>query len=488
MTVYLKELFARRGLKTADSQLDKLCHVIDACDTVEAWSKDKELSAAPVIVVDEPPTPPHVHTLRRALAPDAKVIIPFSEDPAFDYLKSQLRCHGVVGASAPVSPHQIWWGGKTTAKPANCLAAIQRSHVVTCVKPNTHQDTNAVLFAKGLDIVGITYTIERDDAFAHCDDRPDIRSRLLLDAWRACDKPLIWLDPVSNTDLTSIALNIDGADFAAMPSSAGLSTSLLYFGRSPATFDLLKNWNNLCCEFPSLPASYLLDAAWALISSQRPLVTQWLPSQNAIRIDHSYQSEPVLDHYTLTNPSQKQARRAYRTGAPEPHCVMKSPFGGRGSLTLITLSQASGVHDVAQTVHSAVEAFDKDNGGFSNLGIVICQNDKEAADVIGLTTEGWVLYALPGVALDKNVFNKVSEHIETDRAVFIMPETVEPRLTSTGVALQATRAKAIFGRSYAFKAGKNQPAPTPTSSLKLVPEARPIADIGRGAQLWPLDA
>jgi len=455
----LKALFTRRGLKVSDAQLCHLTRVVSSRGPIATWTRERDISRLTTVIVDEPPSPPRADALRRALAPDATVIIPFSENPAFDYLKSKLRCHGVIGASAPDTPHQVWWGGRSIAKPINCLGAIRRSHVVTCVRPNTPQDASAALFAKGLDIVSISYSIERDEAFVHCDDKPEIRSQLLLRAWDQCDKPLIWLDPVSTADLASISLNIDGADFAAVSTTSGLSTSLIYFGRSQAAHDLLKSWNCLCHEFASLPASYLLDAAWALISSQRPLVTQWLPPHHGLtHVQHGTgKHAPAVEHYMLTVPSQTQARRASRTGAPEPHYVMSSRFDGRGPLMLITTAEAS-AHDVAHTVESAVAAFADRDGGFSSLGIMICQNECEASDAIRLTNEGWILYALPGLILDRDAFSKVSAHAQTDKPVFIFPESYEQRKTPTGISLQATRAKGIFGRAQTFKTASIQTA------------------------------
>lgn len=473
----LKALFARHRLKVGDDQIRHLCRIVNGRGPMTTWTKERDISCHTIVVVDEPPSPPQADALRRALAPDATVIIPFSENPAFDYLKSKLRCHGVIGASAPDTPHQIWWGGRSIAKPVNCLGAIRQSHVVTCVRPNTPQDANAALFAKGLDIVNISYNIERDEAFVHCDDKPEIRSRLLLTAWDQCDKPLIWLDPVSTTDLTSISLNIDGADFAVVPTTSGLSTSLLYFGRSQTAHDLLKSWNGLCLGFPSLPAGYLLDAAWAMVSSQRPLVTQWLPPQHGMtRAQHGdSQPAPAIEHYMLTVPSQKQARKASRTGAPEPHCVMSSRFDGRGPLMLITTAEAS-AHDVAHTVESAITAFADRDGGFSSLGLMVCQNETEASDAIRMTNEGWILYVLPGLILDRDVFSKVSAHAQTDKPMFIFPESYEQRRTSTGVSLQATRAKAIFGRAATFKNPARIAMPHEPSSLKLVTERAFCAD------------
>lgn len=451
MTHNLKALLAERGHQIADTQLQRLCECADLGGAVTIWDKDQDISQSSVIVVDEAPNPPQVHALRRALSPNATVLIPYGENPAFDYLKSRLRCRGVIGTQAPEAPHLIWWGGRASKAAKSCLGDLLNAHIVTCVRPNTPQDVTAAFFAKALDIFGISYTIDRDEAFISCDENPDMRSRLLLAAWETDTKPLIWLDPHSATDLTGLDINLEAADFAAVQSSAGLSTGFLYFGRTLAGFDLLKSWHNLCVTYPRLPADYLLDAAWAMVSSQRTLVTKWLSPQRQERND-APAAAPwpcAFEQHMLTTPAQRQARKAGRTGAPEPHCVVSSRFEGRGPLLLITHAQGP-ASQTANLVRSAATAFAAKDGGFSSLGVVICQDKQEAAEAIRLTNEGYILYALPGLTLDTNAFLRLSDSCNSDRPTYVLSEPSGQRRTATGIALEATGAKAIFGRAESF--------------------------------------
>jgi hypothetical protein len=464
----LKTLIAKRGLKITDTQLERLCACADLGESSTIWSKSADISQSSIVVVDEPPNPPQVHALRRALSPQATVIIPYGENPAFDYLKSRLRCQGVIGTQAPESPHLIWWGGKTARKEKSCLGDLLRSHIVTCVRPNTPHDAKAALFAKALNVFGVSYTIERNEAFISCDERASLRSGLLLTAWETSGKPLIWLDPHSSTDLMSLEFDIEGTDFAAISSSAGLATSFLYFGRTPAAFDLLKSWHHLCLEFPGLPANYLLDAAWAMITSQRTLVTKWLSPRD---MNLAGERDPrananLLEQSMLATPAQRQARKAGRTGTPEPHCILNSRFGGRGPLLLIMLAQRS-ARETATLVQEAAKAFAARDGGFSCLGILICQHSNDVADAIRSTTDGWILYAFPGLNLAADAFVRLSEYSLADRPVFIMPEPAGRRLTTTGVAIEAARAKAVFGRASAFN-GRSGTVHIPAQPLQLV--------------------
>jgi len=459
---------AEHRLRIGHVQLKHLSIIATDRGPLCRWTRGLEVAPNAVVVVDDVLNPPQVHALRRTLGPEGLVILPFGESPAFDYLKSTLRSHGVIGATAPDSPHQIWWGGRTVAAPAGWYENLLRSHVVTCVKPNSEGDLNAPLFAKGLDIVGISYAIERDEGFGTPQESRDLRSRLLLAAWEQTEKPLVWLDPSGTVDLKNIALNIPDADFAVVPTTAGFSTNLLYFGRSQAAHDLLTCWHNLAIEFPRLPASYLLDTAWALVSAQRPLVTQWLAPQvgSASKRDMSGCPPQAIEHLMLTSTAQNQARKAGRTGAPEPHCIIKSRFDGHGPLMLIVTTEGL-ARDIATTVESAIDAFDEADGGFSSLGIVICQNQREIGEALRLASQGWVLYALPGLTFDPHVFRTLASRLHGDRPEFIYQESYGQRHTATGIALQATRAKAVFGTIASFKTWAAATT-RQTSLLKLV--------------------
>lgn len=469
MTDTLKALLAERGYHIGDTQLQRLCECADIDDTVTVWDKDCDVSQSSVVVVDEAPNPPQVHALRRALSPHATVIIPYGENPAFDYLKSRLRCRGVIGTQAPEAPHLIWWGGRSSKTQKSCLGDLLNAHVVSCVRPNTPQDTTAALFAKALDVFGISYTIERNEAFVSCDESAPLRSRLLLTAWETTTKPLIWLDPHSTADLTSLDINVERADFAAIQSSTGLSTGFLYFGRTSAAYELLESWRNLCVEYSRLSAEYLLDAAWAMVSSQRTLVTKWLsPQRSGADEACAPNAWPhAFEQHMLTTPAQRRARKAGRTGSPEPHCIVNSPFPGRGPLLLVTHAQGSAAQ-TASLVRSAATAFAAKDGGFSCLGILVCHDKDEAADAIRLTNDGWILYALPGLVLEPETFQRLSAYSDAERPQFLMAETSGQRRTSTGVSIEAKNAKALFGPANAFKNGEDSALGLHSKPLRLV--------------------
>lgn len=343
----LRTLFEQRRLRIGAEPLERLIHLLGGADSATGWDDKQGISHGRIVVVDEPPRLLQVDAFCHSLSPTATVVIPFSEDPAFDYLKSRLQCHGMIGAHAPHSPHQIWWGGLLPAKPSNGYLSVREAHLVSSIRRDTHEDTAGVHFAKALDALNISYSIERNEPDVCCDDRPELRSRLLLDAWTRTDKPLIWIDPNCAGDPSALSLDLRGADFAATQTpDAKFSTNFLYFGRSSATFELLKNWNKLCEEFQQLPAHHLLDATWALITSQRSLLTVWVPPYKGPEIDQTIHdgsalpSQPGMSQLALHDSAHRHARRARRTSAPEPQCVLNSRFGGRGTLTLLVRSSS----------------------------------------------------------------------------------------------------------------------------------------------------
>jgi hypothetical protein len=407
------------------------------------------ISRAKTIIVDNAPRLLQVEEICRALLPDTTVVIPMSEDPAFDFLKSKLYCHGVIGASAPHSPHQIWWGGMMAAKPVRGRRDLLQSHLVSCIRRDTPEERSAALFAKALDALNISYCIERADV--SLDDTPELRSRLLLNAWASTEKPLIWLDPNCTGEPMSISVDLKGVDFAAMLTpSATFSMNFLYFGRSQAAFEFLKCWNDLCRQFPSLPASHLLDATWALICAQRTLRTAWIPplgSRELLRRANCY-ATPINDssqpQTPLSYPSQRQARRAGRTGAPEPHCVLKGMAGGRGALSLIVLAESAAAHQTAETVNSAVDAFCNDDGGFSVFGIVICKTEREAVEAAQKINDGAYLYVLAGLTLERDVFRVLSQQPDSPHPVLTAIKHCRQKHASNGTSIGLVKSLALF--------------------------------------------
>jgi hypothetical protein len=476
MTTDLKTLIDRRGLKIGADQRARLERVIGrGGETAMAWADGGNLASATVVLLDEVPRAPQVDAFCNALSPETTVVIPYGENPQFDFVKSRLRCHGTVGAAPPDSPHQIWWGGRRHARPDHGIAAIRAAHIVSCVRRTTPEETSALHLSKCLGALGVSHTFNLNETYAYCDDASATRSQALLEAWETTDKPLIWLDPMSETDLSTLALSLAHADFAALPPvDNGIPTSLLHFGRSNAAHELLKQWHALCCEFSTLPASYMLDAAWAMIAAQRPLVTRWLsPADCKAVIDGVGAYPPAPSLYDLQNmvyrrPSQRQARRASRPGGPEPQCIVKSRFAGHGHLTVIAVTDTATARETAALVEDVTAAFAQRDGGFSSLGVTVCPNAEDAADAIACMTQGWLLYIRPGVAVADDIFITLSRHIHAPSLTYIASHPQAVTETTTGTTVTVSAARAVFGRFEHFNAIGDIHLMRPKPPLQLV--------------------
>lgn len=471
MNQTLRDLFDRRRLKIGAFQFERLYAILDGGGPVATLDDAGNLGKCGVVIVDEPPTPTQLSMLLHRLSPEATVVIPFSEDPAFDFIKSKLRGHGMIGACAPHAPHQIWWGALREPKSAGSVDMLRRAHVVSSVARRTHEDRDAIAFEQALANLGVSCNIRRSEPDIYCDDDPALRSRLLLEAWKETEQPLIWLDPSGGPDLSALSLNLNGADFAAIPTTdGGFSTNLLYFARSDATFDLLKSWNGLCRDFPKLPADHLLDAAWAMVCAQRNLVTTWLAPEGCKAVADALKAYPAypFDHavrmIAAPTPSRRQARKSSRTGSPEPTCVAKGYIHGRGPITMVTVSEQASAHDVALAIENAFDAFAANNGEFSLFGTIVCGNTAEAAQAIAAMGEGWIFYVAAGAVLNPDTFVTLAKHADEKRVLFMMPAPFSEAETGTGRTVKGMKCSALFGRPEYFNADhgfQDKPRPAP---------------------------
>jgi hypothetical protein len=451
MTDHLKTVFAERQIRIDTTQYDLLARMLGDVESVALWDDAPAVARSRTIVVDEPPRLLQVEAFCRTLPATAVVVIPFSENPAFDFLKSKLRGYGMIGAQAPHAPHQIWWGGPQPAAPAPDSRSILKSHIVSCVRRNSPEEETAIGFETALAALNMSSSIARDDFHIAYDHLPNSRSRLLLDAWDRTVKPLIWLDPHCVGNPSSIATDLGHTDFAVtLAPDGGFSTNFLYFGRSDASRDLLKTWKKLCEEFPELPANHLLDAAWSLVTSQRTLVTLWIAPHTGLAVarvaaaDLVSASELELTQAALTTPALRSARRAGRSAAPEPQCVLNSRFGGRGPLTLIVLSEHATARETASTMESAVDAFWRFDGGFSAIGVVICQSEKESAETIEKIGDGYFLSVEAGVVLERDIFNALYQRTQDQQLNFVMQRNCARKRTGGGNEIEIARSQVTY--------------------------------------------
>jgi hypothetical protein len=77
------------------------------CGTV-LWDGVSAATAPAVsVVVLNAATAPRVETLIGSLHENSIVVIPFGENPTFDFLKSKLHGYGSIGSQGAAAPHHI---------------------------------------------------------------------------------------------------------------------------------------------------------------------------------------------------------------------------------------------------------------------------------------------------------------------------------------------------------------------------------------------
>lgn len=457
MTNTLLDAIERNGIKIGSAQAAVLRDVAGG-GKVACWSARDDIAQADIVILDEAPKGFQIDSFCHALPREATVVIPYSENAQFDLIKSRLNCYGTIGASAPDAPHQVWWGGLHTARGDGGVDGLRNAHIVSCVRRQTHEERDALSFCKSLMAMGISYTIDLSDPHVYRDDRSTIRSQTLLRVWDSGNKPLIWLDPMGDIDLSTIDPTLTGADFAAIyEPGEGFSTTFLYFGRSRAAHELLMHWNKLCEEFPHLPADFVLDTAWAMISAQRMLVTRWLSADSYRSVLAGARANPIAPSLVENEPIEcrnsafRYARRAARIGAPEPQCIVNGRFSECSPITFVTSSEFNTAREVASLMEDVLGAFDRFSGGFSSLAVVVCRDVKEAADTIETLGDSWVLYTWPGTHIEHDLFSHLSRLRNRKGVSYLGLLTSDKKAqTPTGRDLAMNKSRIVFGRGRDF--------------------------------------
>ena len=394
------------------------------------WSEPRSaISGARLIIVVEPPTGPQVDLLYRSLHSACAVVIPFGENPAFDFLKSKLKDFGTIGSCGFDGPHELWWGGLHWSSMPDGTHE-QLPLIVSCY-PRAAGDEAVSGLTQSLAALNLDFHIEAIDTASPKILRGSDKTKFIRRMWSTSDRPILWVEPDSVFVTAPSLLTKVDSDFAVHKwNRCEMSARTLYFGRSAAAETLLRTWDEFAAGYPSVWEGYTLDQAWSLISSQLPINTVWLPrSYHEASSGRSRRSNPVIIHgvEATTNdlgPDQgfpkalRAARRAGRTGAPEALVAVKSQEGLkgqedlRGAVTVILRDiQSTDARSVAATVDSVVAAFKKDPGGFSQLELSLClwREDVNAATAVATTAKNKILNVTPAETLSSNLFRKFAE-------------------------------------------------------------------------------
>lgn len=393
-----------------------------------------------VIIVVEPPSGPAAEMLYRSLRVDCAVVIPFGENPAFDFLKSKLVDFGSVGPS-PDGPHEMWWGGINwrSIAPREDAAAGAPLRVVSCY-PRAFGGEHADLLREKLNGFGIACDIATIDTPEGADLRASDKTAFMLRMWEEHREPLLFITAdaeLNERPLLPLHLNCDVA--LHKWNRWEMSARTLYFGRSSGAESLLRNWHHLASAYPAVWEGYLLDQAWSLTSSQMPLDTVWLPrSYHAPAEDIGTARHVTVVHDLPADQADlgpdaefgalmRTARRASRSGGRDSMIVIQSHETSPNAITVIMRDiAASEAREMAASIEAVTGAFAADCGGFGRLELALCtwQDDVRAARSAARTANNRIIEIAPWQTLPTDLFRAVGRSSNTGSVVVMASQQI----------------------------------------------------------------
>lgn len=421
-------LLDSHGAKLGAAQLRRLDWLTRSFGRAVVWKRGTRLAGGCVAVVIDPPSGAGAELLYSSLTPDIAVVIPFGENPAFDFLKSKLTAFGTVGAGSADGPHELWWGGRSWQSPA--LGPESKGLRIISCYPRALGETTTYHLRHSLERLGATFEIEAVDT-VHADhllasEKADFIARM----WEDSDLPVLFVEADTMLQAQPAVPVAAQCDFAVHPWNGWeMSGRTLYFGRSRAGEALLRTWQQLTHAYPAVWEGYLLDQAWSLTSSQMPLDTVWLP-----RTYHAVAGEAAAKRATIVHNLEpttadlgpdpdfahaiRRARRAGRTGARDALIVLSSAAKPDKGITVILRDvETAGARAIAASIQAVTRAFAADSGGFSRLELSLCprQDDVRLAREAAFQASNAVLEIAPAQDLPSDLFHSLALSGQTGR-------------------------------------------------------------------------
>lgn len=378
-----------------------------------------------VIILREPPSGAAAELLYRSLNPACALVIPRSENPGFDFLKSKLTEFGTVGPCGADGPHEMWWGGIGWSKfLAAADACPRRPRIVSC-HPRGADEAASLRLRHSLERLQLDWHIEPIDT--QLDDRLLCfeKAEFMVRMWNKYREPLLFVDAGAVLREAPLLPSFLGCDLAIHKWNRWeMSARTLYLGRSAHAERLLRAWQQLAAAHPAIWEGYLLDQAWSLTSSQVPLDTVWLPrSYHALQGDLGASRATILhDQQTTTldlgpDPGfagiARTARRAGRSGARDAFMVMTSKAEtGNGIAVILRDISTSDSAALAGTVEALTGAYAADCGGYGRLELSLCAwpDDVGVAREAALLARYSILEIAPGQRIADDFFAAHAPH------------------------------------------------------------------------------
>jgi hypothetical protein len=387
------------------------------CGTV-LWDGASAVTApAKAVVVLNSATAPRVETLVSSLHENSIVIVPFGENPTFDFLKSKLHAYGSIGSQGKTAPHHVWWGGVKPLSVPTGLYGKQDTLFVSLFQRGFIYEVKAARLAADLERLDLDRVVEGPKLDLAFHTRGPRKIDFIIRQWERANRPIFWIDPEASVLEHPVLPQALGCDFAVHKHPSGeMETGAVFFHQTEAARALLDTWRRLGRDRPDLPEAFLLDQAWTLVSSQRQIETAWLPdtywrsaelkrwvSCGIVQYDPVSRPRSPDDYFA---PPFQRARRFGRHQAPEAHLIMHGAVTTRGPITVLIRDVLAGnAQNVSGAVEAAAQAFASDPGGFSHMEVVLCAWDDDVEAVMQIDDDSWVLVTDPSERLELNAFS-----------------------------------------------------------------------------------
>ena len=346
------------------------------------------------------------------------VIIPFGENPAFDFLKSRLQPFGSIGSQGPTAPHQVWWGGVRPLSVPTGFYRKEETWFTSLFRGGFINREKAAMLAMDLDRLGLDHLVAGPSQEMLAGTNSLSKIDFIIRQWEQSIRPVFWIDPDARVLRHPLLPQSIGCDFAVHRHASGeMETGVMFFHQTEAARALLDMWQRLTRIHVNLPESFLLDQAWILVASQRQLETAWLPDtywhpaghpaahrNDVVVYDPVSRPQSPLEYFTL--PFQ-QARRFGRHQAPEAHLIMQGAAGTRGPITVVIRDVFDAdTRSVSSAIEAAARAYASDTGGFSQMEVVLCPWNEDVEAVLQIEDGTWVLVTDPWERLEPDAFSK----------------------------------------------------------------------------------
>lgn len=430
----LDRLLLTGGVRLGRAQRDRLDWLVGEYGT-PTFDDVPDIRRNGVIILKEPLSGAAAELFYRSLTPGCAVVIPRSENPGFDFLKSKLTEFGTVGPCGAEGPHEMWWGGIGWPKLLSAAdASSARPRIVSCY-PRGGDEAASLRLRQSLERLQLDCHIEPvgtqfDDRIL-CFEKAEFMMRM----WNKYREPLLFVEADAVLRAAPLLPSFIGCDVALHKWNRWeMSTRTLYLGRTHRSETLLHTWQQLAASYPAIWEGYLLDQAWSLTSSQLPLDTVWLPrSYHALKGDLGAMRATILhDQQTTTldlGPDPgfagmvRTARRAGRAGARDAFMVMTAKAEtGNGIAVILRDISASDAGAVAATVEAVTAAYAADCGGYGRLELSLCawQDDVGAPRDAAALARYRILEIAPGqhIANDFFVSHAAGGAVMTARQLF----------------------------------------------------------------------